>query len=183
MNAPVEKAAVLTIATDGCCLGNPGPGGWAVVIGDGSGELAMHSGAVPHTTNNRMEMTAVIEALERLAPGQSAVILSDSDLTVRGCNEWRFGWRRRRWRKGDGSAVANRDLWERLDALLDDRAGTVRLQWVRGHNGHALNEEADRLANEAATRLQKELLAMSSRRAAARDGHPHVCSRLSYRCL
>lgn len=139
----------LTVATDGCCLGNPGPGAWAVVIDDG-GELTKHSGIASATTNNRMELLAIIEALERLPQGRAATILSDSQLSVRGCLEWRFGWRARGWRKGDGSRVVNDDLWRRVDALLDQRIGLVSIRWVRGHNGHPLNEAADRLANAAA---------------------------------
>jgi ribonuclease HI len=119
---------------DGSCLGNPGPGGWGVVIieGDGTGE---YSGGNPHTTNNRMEIAAVIEALRRLPAGARVLVRSDSQYVVNTINS---GWKRN----------ANTDLWKELDAEIARRK--VKFEWVRGHAGEALNDRADRLALEAA---------------------------------
>lgn len=137
------------IATDGACLGNPGPGGWAFVMTRGS-HHSHHSGGDPATTNNRMEMRAIIEAIRALHPGEAALILSDSELTVRGLNEWRRGWAARGWHKADGKPVANADLWRELSALADGAGSAVTFRHVRGHAGHPLNEEADYLAGCAA---------------------------------
>lgn len=150
---------LVTIAADGSCLGNPGVGAWAIVI-DRGGLWSSKVGTFSNTTNNIAELTAVIEAVLSVRPDERAVILSDSQLTVRGCLEWRFNWRRKGWRKGDGSGVANVELWKRLDALLDESGGRIRVEWVRGHNGHPQNEEADRLANGAARSHAEALLAV-----------------------
>ncbi|MDA8312600.1 MAG: ribonuclease HI [Actinomycetota bacterium] len=136
--------------TDGSCLGNPGPGGWAWVVPDGRFE----SGADPHTTNQRMEITAPLRALEALradAGGGEIVVRSDSMYVVN-CflQRWWAGWQRRGWRNSQGKPVANRDLWEPLLALALDPAVPVRFQWVKGHSGDRWNDVVDDLANAAA---------------------------------
>jgi ribonuclease HI len=133
------------VYTDGSCLGNPGPGGWAWAGPDG----AWASGCEPRTTNQRMEITAVLEALRAL-PGPLLVV-SDSTYVVN-CfrDRWWAGWQRRGWRNASGQPVANRDLWEPLLALVLDGQRAVRFAWVRGHAGDPMNERVDALATEAA---------------------------------
>ncbi len=133
------------IHTDGACRGNPGPGGWAWASGD---EFA--SGAAEHTTNQRMEMMAVIEAL-RENEDDPIEIVSDSSYVVKCFNDrWYVGWLRRGWKNSQGKPVANRDLWEQLFALVLDAKRDVRFSWVKGHSGDAMNELVDALATEAA---------------------------------
>lgn len=137
---------MIRLWTDGSVLVNPGgPGGWAFVAEIGGTVLRTASGASPETTNNRMELSAAIAALEWVIhrPGRIEVV-SDSEYVVKGMRDWRFGWKRRGWRK-----VKNPDLWRRLDALVEQR-GNVEFRWVRGHAGERFNEEADRIAGEAA---------------------------------
>lgn len=133
------------VYTDGSCLGNPGPGGWAWAVDDGP----FASGSAPSTTNQRMEVTAVLRALQAL-PGP-VLVVSDSSYVVN-CfkDRWWQGWLRRGWRNTQGKPVANRDLWEPLldVALSTDR--TVRFEWVKGHAGDPMNERVDGLATEAA---------------------------------
>ncbi len=124
----------ITVYADGSCLGNPGPGGWGVVIVDSDGTRE-YSGGDPETTNNRMEITAAIEALRRVAAGSEVLVRSDSQYVVNTINS--------RWKRN-----ANTDLWRQLDEEIARRK--VRFQWVRGHAGDALNERADRLALEEA---------------------------------
>jgi ribonuclease HI len=137
------------IWTDGSCLVNPnGPGGWAaiVVTGDTTEELA---GGDPSTTNNRMELTAVLRGLEHAPAGSTVSVTSDSQYVVKGLTSWRHGWRRNGWRKRGGEAVLNADLWKALDSAVA-RHATVTATWVRGHNGDPKNDRADRLAGEQA---------------------------------
>ncbi len=144
------------IHTDGACRGNPGPGGWGVVIQLRDGETVLRerelSGSeVPSTTNNRMELTAALRALERLVEKDIPVLLrSDSQLLVKGMTEWMPSWRRYGWRtaKGKGSVAKNRDLWEQLDALAQ-LFPLLHWHWIRGHNGDPLNERCDQIANTA----------------------------------
>ena len=142
----------IIIHTDGACIGNPGPGGWAAVLQsmDGPKELkGMHlKGSSPNTTNNRMEMTAPIEALKVIKSGNPILIRSDSQLLVKGMNEWLANWKLNGWRNAQKKPVLNRDLWEELEDLA--AAHSVTWEWVRGHSGDPLNEKVDRLANEAA---------------------------------
>lgn len=146
MNAP----NALELWTDGSCLRNPnGPGGWAVVVVQDGRCAAEMSGHAPNTTNNRMEMQAAIEAIRYLAPGERAVLHSDSQLLVKGATEWMRGWKRKGWKKADGGAVLNQDLWLLLDAEME-RVKAVEWKWVRGHAGSRWNERADVLAVEAA---------------------------------
>jgi ribonuclease HI len=133
------------VYTDGACSGNPGPGGWAWAV-DGGPQA---SGGEPRTTNQRMELTAALEAVRAL-PGPLCVV-SDSTYVVN-CfrDRWYEGWRRRGWKNAAGKPVANRDLWEPLIEAVLDRDGEVRFRWVRGHSGDRMNDLADLLAVEAA---------------------------------
>jgi len=133
------------IYTDGACRGNPGPGGWAWA---GDGDYA--SGANAHTTNQRMEILAVIEAL-RAHPGGPVEIVSDSNYVVKCFHDsWYLGWRRRHWKNSKGQPVANRDLWEVLLPLALSAGRTVTFSWVKGHSGDAMNDLVDALATRAA---------------------------------
>jgi len=137
----------LVVFTDGSCLGNPGRGGWAWAV-EGDGPFA--SGAEVHTTNQRMEVRAVLEAL-RVLDGPLTVA-SDSAYVVN-CfeNRWYVGWKKRGWRNSQGQPVANQDLWESLLALALDPARTVKFRKVKGHSGNPMNDLVDELAVEAAT--------------------------------
>lgn len=140
--------------TDGACSGNPGPGGWGFILrGPGiAGELT-ESGGERETTNNRMELTAVIRGLDRVPDGAGVALTTDSEYCVKGLNEWMAGWKRRGWRKADKSPVMNRDLWEALDAHATRLR--VRAHWIRGHNQHPENERCDRLAVAAIDALRR----------------------------
>jgi ribonuclease HI len=131
--------------TDGACKGNPGPGGWAYIIQHpASGKSREGSGGEAHTTNNRMEMLAVIRGLEMLRTSLTVDLYSDSQYVLKGLNEWMPGWKRGNWRTADGKPVKNQDLWQTLDALIVRH--TVRFHWVRGHSGHPENTRCDRMA-------------------------------------
>jgi ribonuclease HI len=136
--------------TDGACIGNPGPGGWGAILVSGEGRQEIGGGAA-HTTNNRMELTAVIEALRRVPAESRVQVVTDSEYVLKGMTQWLPGWRRRGWRTSTGQPVVNQDLWETLSALVGDR---VSWEWVRGHAGHPENERADALARGYA-RAQK----------------------------
>jgi ribonuclease HI len=139
---------MLTIYTDGSCEPNPGPGGWAFVVYEDGAEVHSASGGCEATTNNRMEMQAVLEAM-RWAGDRPAKILSDSQYVVKGVTLWSAGWKRRGWKRMDGRDlvdVKNVDLWQEIDAA---RSSGQVFEWVRGHNGTAGNERADDLAGTA----------------------------------
>jgi len=137
---------VTRIYTDGACRGNPGPGGWAWA----SGKDHYASGAEAHTTNQRMEVMAVIEAL-RSTPAGDVEIVSDSTYVVKCFNDkWHVGWVKRGWRNSKGEPVANRDLWEQLIELVLHGGRTVRFTWVKGHSGDKGNDFVDVLATAAA---------------------------------
>lgn len=138
--------SVVEIYTDGACRGNPGPGGWAATLQSGE-HLRELSGAEAATTNNRMELTAVIRALEALKRPVKARIHTDSEYVRRGITEWLPGWKRRDWRTADKKPVKNRDLWEQLDALAARHE--LEWRWVPGHAGVPGNERVDRLATAA----------------------------------
>jgi ribonuclease HI len=134
----------VTIYTDGACKGNPGPGGWGAWIRWGAHEKEL-CGGEPSTTNNRMELTAVIEALSALKRRCTVTVHTDSEYVRKGMTEWMQNWKARGWRTADGKPVKNVELWQRLDALRHQHE--VHWRWVKGHSGDAGNERADQLAN------------------------------------
>ncbi len=136
---------LVEIFTDGACRGNPGPGGWGVVFRFGNKEREL-SGGEAHTTNNRMELTAVIRALEALKRRSHVRVSTDSQYVQKGISEWIHRWKRKGWKTADKKPVKNEDLWRRLDELA--RQHEVEWHWVRGHSGHPENERADKLANK-----------------------------------
>jgi ribonuclease HI len=139
----------IVVFTDGAAKGNPGPGGWGAVIVTPDGRVTELGGRAPHTTNNQMELTGPIEVLVRLRriPGALA-IYTDSTYVIRGIREWIWAWRKRNWKTTQGGDVSNRELWERLGALVADR-GTNGIEWhyVRGHTGIPGNERVDEIAD------------------------------------
>ncbi|MGE0311203.1 MAG: ribonuclease HI [Lautropia sp.] len=135
---------VVTAFTDGACKGNPGPGGWGAVLVWGDHERELFGGE-RQTTNNRMELQAVIEALKVLKVRSRVDVYTDSRYVQQGIAEWIHNWKRRNWRTADGKPVKNVDLWQSLDAAAARHQ--MAWHWVRGHDGHAGNERADRLAN------------------------------------
>jgi ribonuclease HI len=137
--------AVLEVYADGACKGNPGPGGWGVLLVEGGRERELHGGE-PATTNNRMELTAVIRALESLPRGRRVRLYTDSQYVQKGITEWIHAWKRRGWRTADKKPVKNEDLWKQLDEAA--RHHRVEWHWVKGHAGHPGNERADALANK-----------------------------------
>ena len=139
----------VTIYTDGACEGNPGPGGFAAIIEE-EGETRDITGGERHTTNNRMELKAVIAGLEALDETSLVRIVTDSQYVSKGMTSWIHGWRRKGWKTATGAPVKNRELWEELDALA--KRHRVEWEWVRGHDGHPGNERADTLAKEAVPR-------------------------------
>lgn len=141
--APLPPDAI-EIFTDGSCEPNPGPGGWGFAACRGTLELHREHGGERWTTNNRMELAGIIGALRWLPPAWPAIVWSDSHYAVRGCLEWRYGWRKRDWTRRGRRTPANADLWRIVDGLLEAR--TVDVRWARGHAGTAGNERADGLA-------------------------------------
>ena len=140
------------IYCDGACSGNPGVGGWGCILRYGETEKEL-SGAEQETTNNRMEMSAAIQALETLKRPCSVVVTTDSQYLAKGMTEWLQGWLRKGWVNSKKEPVLNRDLWERLHAL--SKVHDIEWRWVRGHNGHAENERCDELARTAIEILKK----------------------------
>ncbi|HEY4210732.1 MAG TPA: ribonuclease HI [Steroidobacteraceae bacterium] len=138
--------SIVDIYADGACRGNPGPGGWGATLSFGDSEKEL-SGAEPQTTNNRMELTAVIRALEALKRRVEARVYTDSEYVRRGMTEWVAGWKARGWRTADRKPVKNQDLWEELEALAAKHR--IEWHWVKGHSGNPGNERVDQLANEA----------------------------------
>lgn len=137
------------IHTDGACSGNPGPGGWGAILEHG-GHCKEISGGEASTTNNRMEMTAVIKALESLKSPCTVDIYTDSKYVMDGITQWIHGWKKNGWKTASKKPVKNDDLWQQLDALT--RTHKLTWHWVKGHNGHAQNERADFLATSAIPR-------------------------------
>ena len=145
--AEAEQASqrhVVHAYTDGACRGNPGPGGWGVLL-ESQGRNKELFGGEASTTNNRMELTAAIMALESLRTPCEVELFTDSQYVMKGITEWIGGWKARGWKTADRRPVKNVDLWMRLDQARTQHA--VRWNWVRGHNGHPGNEAADALAN------------------------------------
>ncbi len=142
----MNPGEVVDIYTDGACRGNPGPGGWAALLLKGSAEREL-SGAVGETTNNRMELQAVIEALQALKRAVRARIYTDSQYVRLGITEWLSGWKARGWKTSDRKPVKNQDLWMQLDTLVVGHE--LEWHWVKGHSGVPGNERVDALANAA----------------------------------
>ncbi len=132
--------------TDGACKGNPGPGGWGVLLTWGGTEKELFGGE-RETTNNRMEMMAVIEGLSALKQPCSITLYIDSQYVLKGMTEWLKGWKARGWLTASKEPVKNVDLWQRLDALVNTAGHKIEWRWVKGHAGHPGNERADALAN------------------------------------
>ncbi len=130
--------------TDGACRGNPGIGGWGVLLRSRDKEKTLHGGEA-HTTNNRMELTAVIKGLEALSKSCEIIITSDSKYVLLGVTEWMENWKKRGWKTAGKKPVQNVDLWQQLDLLTQSH--TIQWKWVKGHSGHPENEIADELAN------------------------------------
>ena len=138
------------IFSDGACRGNPGPGGWGALLRFKGKEKELHGGE-RETTNNRMELMAVIEALGSLKRPCQVHVITDSQYVMKGITEWIGGWKRRNWKNSSNKPVKNADLWMRLDKAVS--AHDVRWSWVRGHTGHPGNECADALANRGIDEL------------------------------
>lgn len=145
MTTPSSKSAV-ELYTDGACSGNPGPGGWGALLRYKGTEKEL-SGGETETTNNRMEMTAVIEGLKALKRPCSLTIYTDSKYVLQGVTEWLHGWKARGWKTADKKPVKNQDLWEALDQEVARH--TISWEWVKGHAGHPENERVDELARNA----------------------------------
>ena len=149
---PAEKTAALRtveLFTDGACSGNPGPGGWAFILRDQqTGKEVVESDGDPSTTNNRMEMLAVINGLLSLKKPAHVILWSDSQYVVKGLQSWMDGWKKKGWKRGRNEPVMNLELWKMLDRLR--QIHRIEPRWVRGHNEHPENERCDRLAVDAA---------------------------------
>jgi ribonuclease HI len=145
------------IHTDGACKGNPGPGGWGAILQTGQGHEKTLWGGEALTTNNRMELTAAIMALEALSRPCKVELHTDSKYVMQGIDQWIHGWKARGWKTADKKPVKNEDLWKRLDTARERH--NVHWRWVKGHSGHVLNDRADALANRGVD----EVLAARSR--------------------
>jgi ribonuclease HI len=156
-----REAGRVIIHTDGACSGNPGPGGWGVIL-QWNGRTRELNGGEAHTTNNRMELMAAIMALETLKRPCDVDLHTDSEYLRQGITGWIHGWKRNGWKTAEKKPVKNADLWQRLDAAVGRH--TIHWHWVRGHAGHDLNERADELAREAIAEI----------RASAHPGKSHV---------
>ena len=137
---------MIDIFTDGACSGNPGPGGWGAILRSGGHEKEL-SGGAPATTNNRMELMAVIEGLKALKQSSPVTIHTDSRYVMDGASKWILGWKKKGWKTADKKPVKNEDLWRTLDAEMARH--TLKWVWVAGHSGHPENERADQLARSA----------------------------------
>ncbi len=143
----------VVIYTDGACKGNPGPGGWGALLRAADGAEKELCGGEAQTTNNRMEMMAVIEALAALKRPCHVVLHVDSQYVLKGMTEWLQGWKAKGWRTAAKQPVKNVDLWQRLDALVHQSEHRIEWQWVKGHAGDPGNERADALANRGVEQL------------------------------
>ena len=145
-----DKPDTIEIFTDGACLGNPGPGGWGVLLRWRNEEREL-SGGEPDTTNNRMELMAAIQGLESLKRASTVTLTTDSTYVKDGITKWIHGWKKKGWKTAAKKPVKNVDLWQLLDAATADH--TVDWRWVKGHSGHAENERVDELASAAAAMI------------------------------
>lgn len=143
----IQAESHVTIYTDGACKGNPGPGGWGAYMKSAAHERDLFGGE-PNTTNNRMELMAVIQALEALKRPCRVDLWLDSQYVRQGITEWIHGWKAKGWRTASKQPVKNADLWQRLDALVHGGPHEIKWHWVKGHAGDAGNERADALANK-----------------------------------
>ncbi len=152
-SAPGDKRPHVLLFTDGACSGNPGPGGWGYVLRHPTtGKEREGSGGAPDTTNNRMELTAVIQGLSALSKPSVVDLTSDSKYVLDGLREWLPAWKARGWKTAAKQPVKNQDLWMKLDELIARH--DVRFHWIRGHTGHAENERCDALAVQAIEQLR-----------------------------
>ena len=140
------------IFTDGACKGNPGPGGWGALLRV-NGQSKELKGSEPETTNNRMEMQAVISALESLKQPCSVQLTTDSKYVLDGVKSWMPNWKKRGWKTASKAPVKNKDLWVKIDVLV--QAHDIEWAWVKGHSGHVENERVDQLANDAIDEMQR----------------------------
>jgi ribonuclease HI len=145
----------IVIYTDGACKGNPGPGGWGALLRAADGAEKELFGGQLETTNNRMEMMAVIEALSALKRPCHVILFVDSQYVLKGMTEWLHGWKAKGWRTAAKQPVKNVDLWQRLDALVHQSEHRIEWQWVKGHAGDPGNERADALANRGVEQLSR----------------------------
>ena len=147
----MSDSELIQIYTDGACRGNPGPGGWGALLKFGSKEKQLYGGE-SLTTNNRMELRAVIEALSALKRPCNVSVTSDSTYVLKGINEWLPNWKKRGWLTSGKKPVKNEDLWKSLDSLKS--VHNIEWHWVKGHSGHLENELVDQLANKGIDKLQ-----------------------------
>ncbi len=147
----MPKLPTFTLFTDGACLGNPGPGGWAYILRDSDGNEVVGSGGNSDTTNQKMEVTAVLRALESLAEPSVVEIHADSQYVTKGLIEWMDGWIAKGWKNAAKKPVANQDLWKPLAKLREKHIITTN--WVKGHAGHPENERCDTIASAEAEKL------------------------------
>ena len=147
----MSDSELIQIYTDGACRGNPGPGGWGALLKFGSKEKQLYGGE-SLTTNNRMELRAVIEALSALKRPCNVSVTSDSTYVLKGINEWLPNWKKRGWLTSGKKPVKNEDLWKSLDSLKS--VHSIEWHWVKGHSGHLENELVDQLANKGIDELQ-----------------------------
>jgi ribonuclease HI len=146
-----ETNSVVHIWCDGACSGNPGPGGWGCIV-EVNGQRSEYSGGRPKTTNNQMELQALIEGLKQVAPGTRVEVVTDSEYVSKGISQWMRGWIRNGWKTASKQPVKNQELWQELNALLAERPH--KISWVRGHAGHAENERCDELARAAIAEMR-----------------------------
>lgn len=153
LKTDTKLTAPVQLYTDGACRGNPGPGGWGVLLRYKIHEQTFY-GAEPHTTNNRMEMMGAIKGLEALKKSCQVEVYTDSQYLRKGMTEWMINWKKQGWRNAQKQPVKNADLWQQLDALAASHQ--ITWHWVKGHSGHPENEQVDQLANQAIDELLQQ---------------------------